>query len=318
MIDNNRDRDGLEASFAGLVRCRHGSTTNGLSAQGKKVHGQQLGSNRSSFRGSGMEFDEVRLYQAGDDERAIDWRVTARTGTVHTKLFHEERERPVLLLVDLRSNMQFGTRVQFKSTLAARIAARLAWAAIDSGDRVGGFLSTPSGTSTFPIRRGTSATMTFLKGMAEATHLHTEAGDEAPLHVTIDRLRQVSRPGTLVYIISDFVDCNEQTQRAIRRLALHAHVTNIMLFDPLETSLPSNADYRVSDGSGVVSLGAVGKAALLNHSHDFEARRQRIETLSRQRGMAFLAIATHDDANTALRRHRPTGGNHITSERLSA
>ncbi len=318
MIDNNRDRDGLEASLASLLRCRHGRTANRLSPQGNKVHGQQLGSNRSSFRGSGMEFDEVRVYQAGDDERAIDWRVTARTGTMHTKLFHEERERPVLLLVDLRSNMQFGTRVQFKSTLAAHIGAKLAWTAIDSGDRVGGFLLTPSGTRTFPIRRGTAATMTFLKGMAEATNLYAEAGDEAPLHVTIDRLRQVSRPGTLVYIISDFVDCNEQTERAIRRLALHAHITNIMLFDPLETSLPSNGDYRVSDGSGVISLGAVGKAALLNHIHAFEARRQRIETLSRQRGMAFLAIATHDDANAVLRPQRPVGANEIAGRRLSA
>ena len=94
----------------------------------------------SPYRGRGMEFEEVRAYQPGDDIRNMDWRVTARTGRPHTKLFREERERPVLFLVDLGPSMAFGTRVAFKSVVAARAAALLAWAARDNGDRIGGIV----------------------------------------------------------------------------------------------------------------------------------------------------------------------------------
>ena len=98
------------------------------------------GPNKSNFRGRGIDFEEVRNYQAGDDIRTIDWRVTARTGAAHTKLFREERERPVLVVVDQRNGMFFGSRHCFKSVLAAQLASLVAWSALDSGDRVGGLV----------------------------------------------------------------------------------------------------------------------------------------------------------------------------------
>ncbi len=317
MNEHSSNRKGLEASVAQLVRCRPNRKATGF-APGGKVRTHQFGRNRSVFHGRGMEFNEVRAYQPGDDIRAIDWRVTARTGSMHTKLFQEERARPVLLLVDLRSGMQFGTRVQFKSALAAGIGARLAWTAIDGGDRLGGVVSTPTRTRTFPVRGTRSATLTFLKAMAEATRLHPDAQPEEPLAVTIDRLRQVSRPGALVFIVSDFADYDEQTERAIRRLALHAHVTNILIYDQLETLLPASNDCRVSDGSGVVSLGAVKKTTLQAHARRFDKRRQRIATLSQQHGMGFLAVATHDDANAVLRLHQHSVANERRVRRMSA
>ena len=303
MNQTDQTRKGLEATFSELLWCRPNRKFGGFAPSGK-VDTHQHGANRSIFLGRGMEVDEVRAYQPGDDIRAIDWRVTARTGAMHTKLFHEERARPVFILSDLRSNMQFGSRRQFKSVLAAGIGARLAWTAVDGGDRVGGFLSTPLGIRNFPARGSMSSALEFLKAMAKATELNSEHQDEAPLHKTIDRLRQVSRPGTLVFIISDFVDFDEQTERAIRRLALHAHVTNIMIYDPLEASLPVQDGLRISDGSAVSSIGSIGKNVLLDHSRQFADRRERIETMCRKRGMAFHAVATHQDADDVLRPRR--------------
>jgi uncharacterized protein (DUF58 family) len=98
------------------------------------------GPNKSNFRGRGIDFEEVRSYQPGDDIRTIDWRVTARTGSAHTKLFREERERPVLVVVDQRASMFFGSSHCFKSVLAAQLAGLLAWSALDSGDRIGGLV----------------------------------------------------------------------------------------------------------------------------------------------------------------------------------
>ena len=100
----------------------------------------RAGGHLSRFRGRGMEFDESRRYQPGDDPRHMDWRVTARAGAPHVKLFREERERPVWLLVDLGPSMRFGTRVAFKSAVAAQAAALLGWAAVERGDRVGGLI----------------------------------------------------------------------------------------------------------------------------------------------------------------------------------
>ena len=105
-----------------------------------RVSSTLAGGYRSKFRGRGMDFDEVRLYQPGDDIRNIDWRVTARTGKPHTKLFREERERPVFLLLDQSKHLFFGSRVAFKSVIAARAASLLIWASITAGSRIGGVL----------------------------------------------------------------------------------------------------------------------------------------------------------------------------------
>ncbi|PCI06195.1 MAG: DUF58 domain-containing protein, partial [Gammaproteobacteria bacterium] len=104
----------------------------------RKITAKLSGTYLTIFKGLGMEFDEVRPYQAGDDLYSIDWNVTARTGEAHTKIFREERERPVLMWVDYRQPMFFATRGSFKSVVAAKIAALLAWSAAQHGDRLGG------------------------------------------------------------------------------------------------------------------------------------------------------------------------------------
>ena len=123
----------------------------------------------SPCRGNGMDFDEVRAYQPGDDVRNIDWRVTARTGRPHSKVFHEERERPVWFLLDAGPTMHFGTRRAFKSVAAVRAAALLAWAAREAGDRVGGMVRSPEACVELPPRRGEQQVYRLLGAMARAT-----------------------------------------------------------------------------------------------------------------------------------------------------
>ena len=105
----------------------------------KKTANPLAGLLTSNFQGRGIDFSEVRVYQPGDDVRTIDWRVTARTQKAHTKLFQEEKERPVLILTDQSRSMFFGSQVTFKSVQAARLAALIAWTMLNRGDRVGGF-----------------------------------------------------------------------------------------------------------------------------------------------------------------------------------
>lgn len=108
----------------------------------KSLWSQLSGSHQSRSKGRGMNFSEVRQYQAGDDIRSIDWRVTARTGKAHTKLFEEEREQPVILLIDLSSQMRFGSSLLLKSVQAAHMASLIGWLTVQAGDRLGSVIST--------------------------------------------------------------------------------------------------------------------------------------------------------------------------------
>ena len=225
--------DGIVATLAELVACRPDRRGGGF-APGGRVTTHRAGGHRSAFSGRGMEFDESRVYRAGDDVLAIDWRVTARTGTVHTKLFHEERERPVAVLADLRPGMRFGTRRRFKSVLAAHVASLLSWTAVDGGDRLGGFLLGARGLRAFPAARGRGGLLRWLKAVADAT-VPDDGPDEGPsLALALRRLRAAARPGTLAFVISDFADLDDGAEAEFAHLARHSHVTAVLVHDRLE------------------------------------------------------------------------------------
>jgi len=295
---------GVVATMAELINMRPSRAATGFAPSGK-VSTHQFGVNHSVFSGRGMEFDESRIYQPGDDVKTIDWRVTARTGEVHTKLFREERERPVFVLLDCRSMMHFGTRVRFKSVLAAQTAAMLCWVGIDGGDRVGGFVLGQTGLRDYPATRSTTGMLTFMHAMSEAT-LPTDApaGAELPLSLAVRRMRHVCRPGTLAFIISDYSDLDDIALAEIKRLSAHAFVTNILVYDRLDEQLPQRGDYRISDGQQVVSLDQLGPKPFRHHAESFAWRRDQVELMSRRRAMAFHALSTSDDPRSILHPHR--------------
>ena len=132
------DASPVAVTQAGLIRLN--APARAIALDVLRVNSLQTGAYVSHFRGRGMEFDESRPYQPGDDPRSIDWRVTARSTEAYTKLFREERERPVLVVVDLSSSMHFATRGAYKSVVASRAAALLSWAAHHRGDRLGGLI----------------------------------------------------------------------------------------------------------------------------------------------------------------------------------
>ena len=290
---------GIEIAPSDLIRARPDRAITGF-APGGRVSTHMWGANRSVFYGRGMEYAESRAYQPGDEIRSIDWRLTARTDTVHTKLFHEERERPVYLLLDLRAMMQFGTKARFKAHLAAEIAAMLAWVGLDGGDRVGGFILTRAGLLEFPAARTRRAMLAFLHAASEATRLDQPIGDEVPLHSALRKLRHVCRPGTLAFVISDFADHDPMAEQELRRLSHRAHVTVIFVHDPLDAHLPPRGG-RLSDGASVLAIDAMSRADLAAHARAFADRQAALQTLTRKTGMVFHSISTPDEPRTLLR-----------------
>jgi len=291
---------GLVAPVGELVRQRPHTRQSSPLTPSSRVRTLRAGVYDSAFQGRGMEFDESRAYQPGDDVRAIDWRVTARTGRTHTKLYHEERERPVLLVVDARPMMRFGTRDAFKSVQAARAAATIAWAARDGGDRVGGIVLSASGRTELPPGHSHGRLLAFLRALSSAT-ADTATTPGPRLADALARLERVARPGTSVFVVSDFSDLDAGAERVLARLARRADLGCVLVYDQLETTAPDGTDCRISDGERVLALAGYDRRWRQAYGERFAARRARLETICRMPRATLVPLATGDDPATVLR-----------------
>lgn len=211
------------------------------------------GSSVSRRLGRGLDFAEVREYQAGDDVRMIDWKVTARSGRAHTKLFVEERERPVLLVVDFRAAMRFGTRGMYKSVLAARLAALLGWCAVAGRDRVGGFVFTDDWHSEIRPQAGRRGLMGLFRAIHQSQQRIPQSGGEQ-LVSTMKRLRRSVHGGSTVVFLSDFQGFDDEAHRALGGVLHSIDMVAVHLYDPLDVNLPPPGRYPVRSRSASQSL----------------------------------------------------------------
>ena len=231
----------------GLHRCCQQLT---FANQGRK-QATLAGERQTRRRGRGMDFEEVRPYQAGDDSRSIDWRVTARTQTPHTKLYREEQERPVLLAADLRSSMFFGSQSCFKSVLCATLMSALAWISLANRDRIGGMVFGDQGHRELRPKRSKHSVLEWIRQLQLfANQLSTPCPEQPPqsLHSLLQKLLPICRPGTGLYIASDFHDLDERCYKLLYQLGRHADLTLFLLHDPLERQLPATDRLWISDG----------------------------------------------------------------------
>ncbi len=262
----------------------------GLSFHKRAIRAKQSGDYISRFKGRGMEFDETRLYQGGDDIRSIDWRVTARTGKTHTKIFREERERPVFISVDQRATMQFATRGVFKSVIAAKLAALLAWTAHHHGDRIGGQLFFDNYCHELKPQNGKQAVLHFLNALVKVP-VPRLSSNEGDLEFVLNRLLHHVRPSSLVYLISDFRGLTPHAEILLAKLAQHCDVVLLFIHDDLEQNLPINGRYRFTQQEQSVVVDADSKQALDYQQH-FLDKQTRLQQLAKQRGMIFTSINT--------------------------
>ncbi|MGH8192821.1 MAG: DUF58 domain-containing protein [Woeseiaceae bacterium] len=270
-----------------------------------RINSLQTGAYVSHFRGRGMEFDESRPYQPGDDPRNIDWRVTARSTTAYTKLFREERERPVLLVVDLRNTMHFATRGCYKAVVAGRAAGLLSWAANHRGDRLGGLIFGDTTHREVKPRLGRQAALRYLHELvAHPDWAHSDpppgADAEPPLTQAMAALRRVVRPGSLVVVLSDFVDFSRAAQSYLAGIARHSEVMAVFISDPLERRLPPPGRYRLVSHEGEMAIDTFLSSARADYQRAFEERREGLETFCQRYGVHLLALSTEDDPVLSL------------------
>ncbi|MGV6817104.1 MAG: DUF58 domain-containing protein [Thiotrichales bacterium] len=263
----------------------------------------RAGTHRSSQRGRGLEFDEVRIYQPGDDVRSIDWRVTAkRGGRPHTKVFREERERPVLLLTDLNPSMYFGTRRVFKSVLAMQLSALVAWAAEQNGDRVGGVVGSAKGHAEIPPRPRRSGVLALLKSMERLQP--TEPGEIHPgrFDSLLERMHRVAHPGSLIVIFSDFLEMGGDTERLLAALKQHNDLLIGMISDPLESALPDTGQLRIGTPQQSIDLDTGNVSTREHWQAQFAQKQAKVEAMCRRYGIPLQSIQTDDSKTTTLSR----------------
>jgi uncharacterized protein (DUF58 family) len=271
----------------------------------RRALSQMSGGNRANARGRGIDFDEVRRYQAGDDIRAIDWRVTARTGSAHTRLYHEERERPVIVAIDQRAAMFFGSRFCFKSVLAAHLGALVTWSALAAGERVGGLVFNDSSHRDVRPRRSRKAALGLLSTLVD---FNTALSRPAPASAEgftdiLANCRRIARPGSSLVLISDFQGLQHQrAQEHLFQLSQHVEITAFHCSDALEYRLPPAGDYAVTDGTRISTLATAGEALRRRYSSAAEAEREAVLDSLRRLRVPCQTVSTQDAPYAVLSR----------------
>jgi uncharacterized protein (DUF58 family) len=260
------------------------------------------GAYRSRFRGRGVDFLESRNYQPGDDIRNMDWRVTARTGRAHTKVFQEERERPVLVVMDASPSLYFGTRRRLKSVAAGQMAAAIAWSAVRRGDRIGGFLFAPGRHRELRPAGGRRGAMRMIQGLVDWLQPEeTPEQTQDSLSGALERVRHAVRPGSLVIIISDFFSLDEDSNRHLSRLRQHNDVIGCQVLDVAEHLLPAGR-YPITDGENA-SILDMGQTASRRRYQDMSNRHlSEPRRLFQKHHCGWLVLNTDEDPVDVLGR----------------
>jgi uncharacterized protein (DUF58 family) len=277
-----------------------------LSFLARQPRGSILAGNHASrLRGRGLNFDELRRYQPGDDLRHLDWRASLRTGKPVVRTFTEERDRPALIVVDQRMSMFFGSQRSFKSALGAELAALAAWMVFNAGDRVGGLVFNDQRIDSIAPLRSRKRVEALLSRIAEQNQAlsaaNPDAEDEDQLDKVLQRCLALAGHDHLICIVSDFAGAGERTLQLMRQLSAHNDVIALQVYDPLAMKLPNNGRLLVTQGELQVEL-AVEKRNVRQPLGDFlSGRLQDVADLLRRSQVPLMMFSTAEEAHAQLR-----------------
>ena len=273
-----------------------------LSLSGRKKASSAIsGLHDSRFRGRGMDYLESRVYQAGDDIRNMDWLVTARTGEPHTKLFQEERERPIHIVMDNNRSMAFGTKNEFKSVTAAKAASLLSWAAIKNGDRVGVLSFGTHGIHHEKPVGGKRGMMRLIAHFVKTDAAKSADDMETPLEDALQRLRTIIRPGSLVIIVSDFYHLGKEVKRHLIQLTKHNDVMAVFVADPFEINTLQPGTYGIDQGQSTVVLNTKKSKDIRNMRSYQNSHLDSVFENIQKSAVSVIPIMTNDNLQEKLK-----------------
>jgi uncharacterized protein (DUF58 family) len=302
--NSDAQTSGIYVQLDELVRLQHKAS--GFSFLPRQpVHSILSGQHASKLRGRGLNFEELRNYLPGDDTRNIDWKVTARMRTPYVRVYTEEKDRTVWLLVDQRVGMFFGSRQRMKSVVAAEVAAISAWRVLSVGDRVGALVFDDSEVSVIPPHRSRERVMQILKQVVKKNHALSAHPDLKPnagkLNEALKQVSHLARHDCLVCLITDGDGVNSETRRHISRLSEHNDVLTALVYDPLEKDMPSAGRLRFANDVGQLEADTSNRKLRLAFQSEFEKKLERIQSASRRFSIPVLTLDTNTPVADQLR-----------------
>jgi uncharacterized protein (DUF58 family) len=302
-----------------LLRMRH--RAKGFSFLPKQpVHSLLSGRHASRLRGRGLEFEELRRYYEGDDVRAIDWRATARLREPQLRVYKEERDRSVVLLVDQRLSMFFGSRRTMKSVIAAEAAALAAWRVTSLGDRIGGIVVSNNGLDEIRPRARSAAIGPLFEAIVrrngELTAKDPHPLDPGLLNVALGKVARLLPHDGLLTLITDAAGADAETVELVTQLTAHNDVLIVFIFDPLEAMLPDIGHVVVADADRQIDVETARKGLRTKFAASFSERRTAIEGFSRRHAIPVLPLSTERDTTEQF--HEQLGRRMQKSSTLSS
>ncbi len=254
------------------------------------------GDYHSAFKGRGMSFSEVRDYSYGDDVRNIDWNVTARTGSPHVKVFEEERELTVMLLIDVSKSLSFGTNSAFKKDIAAEISAVLAFSAIQNNDKVGAIFFSDQIEAYLPPKKGKK---NILRIIREVIQIEPK-GRGTSVEKALQFLNNVQSKRSIAFVLSDFVSDDFET--AISIAAKKHDLIGINIYDEREKEMPNIGLIRIKDlESGKIKIiDTSSKSVVLDYTSQWIDRQNKTRSLLQKYGADQIDVMVEEDYVKAL------------------
>ena len=277
-----------------------------LSFLARQPQGSILAGNHASrLRGRGLNFDELRRYQPGDDLRHLDWRASLRTGKPVIRTFTEERDRPALIVIDQRMSMFFGSVRSFKSASAAELGALAAWMVFNAGDRVGGLVFNDERIDSVAPLRSRKRVETLCNRIVEQNAALSASNPDHEADGQLDKVLQqclaLAGHDHLICIVSDFAGAGDRTLQLMRQLSAHNDVVALQVYDPLALNVPDTGHLMVTQGQLQVEL-AVQKRQVRQPLGDFlGGRLKEVASLLRRSQVPLLMISTALPAVDQLR-----------------
>ncbi len=267
------------------------------------------GRQRSRLRGRGLDFEELRHYRMGDDVRNIDWRVTNRTGKPHVRVYSEERDRPVIVVVDQRLSMFFGSVNKMKSVVACEFAALSLWNVLKNGDRVGAIVFNDTQIKDFRPSRSQQKNMEFLSQLIQMNHAlsidssalsGSKLSSSNQLQLALQKVERLVGHDYLVIILSDFSGWSPEVLSSIKRIRQHNDLIAALIADPLEEDLSSTAHFVISDGNYQVEVPASSDKFRKTYSESFQTSVAGIRSMLKKNDIPLLTLNNVDSCSLQL------------------
>ena len=290
----NRQNEGVYVTLSELLKFGY-MPKNFNIRPNAAVLSQLSGRHLSGVRGRGMDFSEMKQYVQGDDTRNMDWKATRRTGKPYVRIYNEERDRNVWLVVSQMNSMFFGSKARLKSVSAAHTVALFAFKALETGDRVGAVVYNNEEVKFFKASSSKNAVVNIMteierqNNLLKATNTDNHKGN---LGASLKILSSLAKHDDLVVLIGDGRAVDKESAKHITRINAHNDVIAVIISDPMEEEIVSSSSLFLSDGAETVDLDSTDKRFLKGYKNLKDERKENFSHLSRKNALPLLSITT--------------------------